>query len=118
MNQLNGWQRIGIVLSVLWCFGVIAKTAYESNEAASFNAYIAECCEKEKIRLSQKERNTGNLITFCEATNVCTQGTMRPTVPQLLPLLALLFLPIAACWLVVYIARWVAKWVREGFRVK
>ena len=118
MNRLNGWQRIGVVLSALWCLGVVGKTAYESYEAASFNAHITECCEEEKIRPSQKEKNIGDLITWCEAADVCARGTMRPTVPQLLPLLALLFLPIAASWLVVYIAKWASKWVREGFNTK
>ena len=116
MSQLNGWQRIGIVLSVLWFVGVIAKTAYESYEAASFNAYILECCKEERAKSPQTEKSSGRLITHCEAADVCAQGIKRSTTPQSLPLLALLFLPVAAGWAAAYISRWTTKWIRDGFK--
>ncbi len=119
MNRLNGWQRIGAILSVLWCFGVVGKTGYESYEAASFNKTIAGCCEAEKR--FQTERKPGDLgrLSWCEVTGEpgCAQGT-KPIAPQLLPFFALLLLPIAAGWLVVLIAISATKWVREGFKKK
>jgi len=119
MNRLNGWQRIGAILSVLWFFSVVGKTSYESYEAASFNKTIAECCEAEKR--FQTERKPGDLgrLSWCEVTGEpgCAQGT-KPIAPQLLAFFALLLLPIAAGWLVVLIAISATKWVREGFKTK
>ncbi len=121
MNRLNGWQRIGAILSVLWFFGVVGKTGYESYEAASFNKTIAACCEEEKMRPFQTERKFPNRISWCEAVgigDVCAPETAKPIAPQLLPFFALLLLPIAAGWLVVLIALSATKWVREGFKTK
>jgi hypothetical protein len=98
--------------------GVIAKTFYESYEAISFNKNIAACCDEEKTRSSLRERKPGDLITWCEAADVCARGTIKPTTPKLPPLLVLLFLPVAAGWVVVYFVVSAIKWVREGFKPK
>lgn len=118
MNRLNGWQRIGVVLSVLWCLGVVGKAGYESYEAASSNTRIAECCEEEKKRPFQMGKKAGESISWCEAADVCARGTIKPIAPQLLPFLALLLLPIAAGWFVILIAILAVKWVRKGFKTK
>jgi hypothetical protein len=118
LGRLNGWQRIGVVLSALWCFGVVAKTCYESFEAASFNAQITECCEEEKKRPFEKKRTAGEWISACELLDVCAKRIKKPIAPQLQPLLTLLFLPVAAGWLVAFLVISTTKWVREGFKTK
>jgi len=118
MYRLNGWQRIGVVFSALWCFGVVAKACYESYEAVSFNRSIAECCEEEKRRPFKKEKKAGEFITWCELADVCATGIKKPTAPQLLPFLALLLLPVVAGWLVVFLVIAATKWIRAGFKTK
>ncbi len=118
MNRLNGWQRIGAILSVFWCFGVVGKTGYESYETASANAELVECCKEVKKNQIQKEYKVGDYISDCEVLGVCTKIILKPVTPQLLPLLTLLFFPIAGGWLVVLVAISATKWVKEGFKAK
>ena len=46
------------------------------------------------------------------------KGIKKPTAPQLLPFLALLLLPVAAGWLVVFLVIAATKWIRAGFKTK
>jgi uncharacterized membrane protein YhaH (DUF805 family) len=118
MKRLNGWQRVGVVLSALWCLGVVGKTGYDFYTAVSFNAYVEKCCEEDKENVPRKEKKHGDEISWCEAAEVCTRATLRPTLPPVLALIALLFLPIAAGWLIAFLIIWTAKWIREGFQAK
>jgi hypothetical protein len=37
--NLNGWQRIGIFVSVLWALSVVSLAAYEKFEGAPFGEF-------------------------------------------------------------------------------
>ena len=118
MNRLTGWQRIGIVLSILWGLGVLglaAKAYYEYSQEAAIEASNAECLDNARKAPSaeEKEKACGVLPPRSEAS---AQGrTQRSPVPGFL---ALLLLPIVVSWLLVYVGMWTTRWVRAGFNPK
>lgn len=123
--RLNGWQRIGVVLSVLWCFGAVGSSANDYYKAYSIYssgtesaAQRAACIEKAKTGSTpeQSVRECRRLLTWTEVTGLPVPE--RPSFPPVLPILALAFLPIAVGWLLVFIAIWATKWVREGFKTR
>lgn len=120
VNRINGWQRIGVVLSALWCLGVVGfatKAYYTYFQNAALEAHNAECRENARKWPSpeDKEEACVKALTWSEAAALEHEGVVGKTpVPPVLPFLALLFLPIAGGWLVVYAAIWATKWVREG----
>lgn len=82
MSRLNGWQRIGIALSVLWSVLVVGIV---------ITAYYGYA-QKAAIELGS------------------TQW------PPVTPFLALLVVPLAGGWLVVYLAKWATNWIGGGFK--
>ena len=120
MNRLNGWQRIGVVISVLWCLGVGVKTAFESYKVVSFNASIDQCCREDQERLSKKKVDDGSVFTIglCELRNVCKSETKLPVAPDLSSLLSLLFVPVILGWMAAILTVKSVKWIRTGFNAK
>ena len=118
MNRLTGWQRIGIVLSILWCLGVLgfaAKAYYEYSQEAAIEASNAECLATARKGPSaeEKEKACGTLPPRSEAS--AQGGAPTSPVPGFL---ALLFFPIVVSWLLVYVGMWTTRWVRAGFSPK
>jgi hypothetical protein len=120
MNRLNGWQRIGVLFSVLWCFvvaGVTAAAYYEysqdRSQRAASQAAIDQCREGQPKGLSRKDIEKACGISFYEFA-----GPKPAERPSVLAFVALLSLPIAAGWLLVYIILWATRWVRAGFKAK
>lgn len=102
--RLNGWQRIGIVLSILWAIGA---AIYERQTQIDSGTYIAtrgfaiciepasadhdKCYSKLSDDLSRSiEPHWGNVAFYALA-------------------------PVLAGWLVAYVLLWVVRWVRRGF---
>ena len=118
MNRLNGWQRIGALLSVLWCLVIagFTATAYykysqERSLDAASQAAIDQCREGQPKGLSRKEVEKACGISLSEFMGKAEK-------PSVLAFVALMGLPIAAGWLLVYIVVWATKWVRAGFKAK
>jgi hypothetical protein len=124
MNRLNGWQRLGIVLSGVWCLVVIGVNANDYYKLYSHYSSRVESDAK-KITCLDKARKGPSPE---QSVKACQQGLTdtefgipmpeRPSLPPALPILALLFLPIAIGWFVAYAVKWVTNWVREGFKKK
>ena len=120
MNQLNGWQRVGVVLSILWCVavgGIAANDYYQAyshySGEATARADFAAC--KERTRASP-----GKSTEPCGMTLEMVRGVpnIKPTLPPVLPLLAWLLLPVVLGWLLVHLTLRAAQWVRDGFKAK
>jgi hypothetical protein len=93
--RLNGWQRIGIVLSVLWM-----------PVGAVLGAIVAVAPYLTCIRHPQNE------IDWCDTVYQYTF-----TAEHLLSASALFaFAPIPIAWLFVYVAIWTLRWVWRGFQ--
>lgn len=122
MFRLNGWQRIGAVLSALWCLAAIGFTAsgyYKAYANYSHHlesdAYSASCHDNARKGPSPEEKMKACPLSETEITG--RQAT-APPVPLVTQILALMFLPIAGAWTVVYSAMRAIKWIREGFKIK
>jgi heme/copper-type cytochrome/quinol oxidase subunit 2 len=90
--RLNGWQRIGIVLSLVW-----AVVGGLWGRKAALTPFL-DCLS-----------DTGNL-NFC-------QSQYQWAIDQVW-LFALIFglAPIPIAWLLVYIVVWTVRWIRRGFQ--
>lgn len=124
MNRLNGWQRLGIVLSGVWCLVVIGISANDYYKLYSHYSFRVES-EADKIACLDKARkgpSPEQSVKECQKwltdTEVGIPMPERPSLPPVLPILALIFFPIAIGWLVAYAVKWLTKWVHEGFKTK
>jgi hypothetical protein len=100
--RLNGFQRIGVVLSVVWAVGAFlyvrkqqmkfgfdyAKSHFDT---CMSHSVVADCVAK-----MDKELSTAYQIGWEEVTVYA-------------------LLPIPLVWLVIYIGIKIFKWVRKGF---
>ena len=101
---LNGWQRVGIVLSALWAVGVlIFAWQIETTAASKHNDAFYHCLFAPQSDVDQSK---------CEAQQqVLENARWRDLRGWLLRALA----PIPLAWLLVYLVVWVVCWVRGGF---
>lgn len=92
MKRLNGWQRIGVVLSALWCL-LVAGLAYQ------YTGFI----DPDDLPF---------LHHFSEFLGLPYLGSIHKVVVVALASI----LPIVGGWLLVYGVLWTAKWVVAGFK--
>ena len=102
--RLNGWQRIGIVLSVLWA---IAAGAYVWQGSRNLS-YVYWRTYYHCVFTPGNDENS------CQAAKEQAETVPSKYVSLLLPV-ALAAIPVA--WLLVYIVVWTVRWVRRGFQL-
>ena len=106
--RLNGWQRIGIVLSLLWAVGAWSYFEIAASRAAekAYASYYALC---------PRERMARNLdATPClEQAKDLSHTTFDERSARAW---ALALYPILIAWVLVYIVVWATRWIRRGFR--
>lgn len=125
--KLNGWQRIGIVLSVLWLVAVLLFAAFEYNTADKYRSLSERQSQvfiywASPVIVDPFELHLGeNLDRFSEREQVEILRK-RELVSQGLSLdvfvgwlFGWLFLPILASWVLAYVSIFVFGWVRAGF---
>ena len=115
LNRLNGWQRIGVVLTGLWIalilFSVVAGGLFTRIVPGSSPA-----CSVPAIEVPS-DRKT---FTFDEAYG-CAPGALIPAVPDRRVfnwgglLFAVLVVP-AGSWFSAYFLTFIIHWVAKGFR--
>jgi len=92
--KLNGWYRIGIVLSVLWCFFIIYSTIYEYNNPTRYGYFVSLPYDPldifDKIN-STKTFNYGNIFLS-------------------------VIIPVVSGWFLVLTIIWTIKWIIRGFK--
>ncbi len=120
ISRLNGWQRIGVVLSILWCFavgGIAANDHYQAyshySGEAKTRADLVACGQRRASSAGQSTEDCGLTLDMIRGV-----PNRKPELPPVLPLLARLFLPVALGWILVLSTLKTAKWVREGFKAK
>jgi hypothetical protein len=107
--RLNGWQRIGIVLSVLWAIG-----AWLYMEAAAFKAaqeamtVISDMCIRNKT-----DRNDFDFKPCFDQANDIRQTTFGDWSAWAWPVA---LVPIPIIWVLVYLLLSVVRWIRRGFQ--
>ncbi|MFA6985391.1 MAG: hypothetical protein WC213_04215 [Arenimonas sp.] len=123
LNKLNGWQRIGTALTVLWLaymafIGVMAHPNLGNGGApfVRFTPAVAEICTDADPLPDKKE------YSFDEAFG-CNGGKITPAIPERrqflwAPFAIVALAPPLAAWLLVYALIFVIRWIVEGFRRK
>ena len=96
--RLNGWQRIGIILSVLW----VLVGAWLAQQAvyAPVIAGHSKCL------------SLGVPPSICKVQLDAGIARKKEEIPGAIAVFALA--PIALIWLII----WIARWVRRGFQPK
>jgi hypothetical protein len=102
--RLNGWQRIGIVLSILWALGA---------GLYSYNAHLtrAEEMTDRDYRACVAVKDTLNRDCTAAAKEVYQYWSQWKWSGTAIAALA----PIPVIWLLVYIVVCTARWIRRGF---
>src|SRR3990172_9831456 len=105
VRRLNGWQRIGVVISFVWgavTIGVGANGYIDYFRWAELNAQmeskINACHENAKKEDDRQKRKA--LERRCGLSDA--QVGLVVTKPDLLELFALIFLPIVCGWIAAY----------------
>jgi hypothetical protein len=106
MKKLNGWQRIGVILSILWILGaamherngqieLATMMAQSDREACSKSLAIAECSKSLDDKFTEHLALNSNRLENIAAASL---------IPALLG------------WLFAWLAVVVYRWVRVGFQ--
>jgi hypothetical protein len=108
LTRLNGWQRIGIVLSVVWVLGagLYQRDVDLTNAAWHLDFTYSVCAETKtqhqnidfKSCLGEADKNYALFV----------EGSWGNVV-------ALVLVPVVLAWLLAYIIILVGRWVRSGF---
>lgn len=119
---MNGWQRIGIVVSVIWAIGGGFSGYYIGyHEAGDFDRDFQQCRAGAQYWYQNQYHGTSRYTTDdlirnlgkCKAAYVKANNESNSTGSLYALLLALL--PIPFGWLAVYKSVRLFRWIREGF---
>lgn len=103
--RLNGWHRIGIVLSILWMIG---GAVYERNNQREFAGKIAQF---DYSNCLDKQPAPGR-----DCSKVIRESLEKWNKPDWGGVIYVAFAPIVAGWIVVYLFVGIFRWIRTGFR--
>lgn len=103
--RLNGWQRIGVVLSMLWAVVVCGYAAYEYAQRGA-NTQILIQVTPDKAPVVDKRGSVVDHVEF------------KSGEPSLLwsRLLAAVIVPLLIAWAVAYVCALIVRWVAVGFK--
>lgn len=126
--KLNGWQRIGVVVSVLWAIGA---PIYERNSIVNhsywFTSQSSEVCGRaaKRAKLTAEILNPDVLAALeaeskefrdCQERWLESAEEMRAVNgTAALNLLAVALMPIVVGWLLAFFSIEIFRWVRAGF---
>jgi hypothetical protein len=133
---LNGWYRIGIVISIGWTVYVLGLAAYEYLETDDFYSQLSTACptlteysfiywrDAKSDRKIEIYRNGEHSLNCGDAQNRATRlasralsGDIEPIRGiDLLYLLMEVLIPIITAWALSYLTYRVFKWIVNGFR--
>ncbi len=136
LNRPNGWQRIGLLISIAWVVYIgIAVSSQYNGIANLYEGLHGDCpivptmsfvqWDDEKsgspIDLFHSgERSLDCTVTSKRANLLLKQisdGVIIPTRSiEYGSLVAAVFFPVAIFWLLSYMIIWLLRWVRDGFR--
>lgn len=144
--SLNGWQRLGIVLSVFWFLSTIVFVALNHHSANVFDVFDINNCDysanpfyewydkksEQPVETVALERTPpmpadpahhlpGGFTNCTDMQKTVNDGMAKGAITpvlhlQLTKVLTFMFLPLAIFWLIAYIVVYTAKWVLIGFR--
>lgn len=110
---MNGWQRIGIVLSVIWMMGSAYPAYY-------YFSHPARPWENDPI-VSDIRLSAGAIMddNFGFVPDSPGQSDWVPVFPSYHPVQSsaeAIILPPIIAWIIIYILVWTLAWIRAGFK--
>lgn len=119
--KINGWQRIGIVASLLWALGA---GVYERNKTLenATNYYLSVttdlCPQIAKDTVAVDETEHASYLKCLIKTAKEAESMKALTGESILKLLPFSFVPVVAGWLLAYLSLMTFRWIRVGFAAK
>src|SRR5438093_7248224 len=113
--RLNGWQRIGVVLSALWAVVVcsVAFISYTDATPYSQSRFVVWYNAKDGKELKAKSHDANWVELLQEAQR---RGLVEPTKSLNIDVFfMMLFVPLLIGWLVSYLSVWTVRWIVRGF---
>lgn len=106
--RLNGWQRIGVVLSVIWGMGgAVYQRSADVDRASNSAGFAMKVCEE-----SQDLKHLGYEPCSAEFSKMFAldlEGSWGNVAIVAIG-------PILIGWMAAYLGLWTVRWVRKGFR--
>lgn len=121
--KINGWQRIGVVASLLWTLGSGVYKREIRLDSANHYQYamttgICRQIAKDAVAVDES-RDEDALNWKCNSEAINTAESMKAlTGKSILNILAFSFPPVVAGWLLAYLSIMTFRWVRVGFVAK
>lgn len=106
-KRLNGWQRIGLVISVLWLLLIGMWAAIECVQKGEQAYYFFETTKINLPVVNESKR----LLTDEEVRGYRIERHFRPE-----RLIITMFISIALFWILVYVGVYVVRWIVAGFK--
>lgn len=107
--RLNGWQRIGIVLSIVWALGAAIYQRSADVERASDHAELSyRLCAEDNVRKNVLD-NSNCMLELNKNMAIWLEGSWANVAFVSL-------VPIPLGWLVVYVIIKIYRWVNVGFK--
>lgn len=119
--SLNGWHRLGIILSFFWIVGVILVTALQFYSVRSnlTNPYpedqqFKDLCFVGYYDTQLKEILPAKTVSRVLRRNPFLSASFEPRIKVLTVILVILA-PVLGGWLFIYSMIFATTWVRRGF---
>jgi hypothetical protein len=115
--RLNGWQRIGVILSLLWVIVVGGSSVLEYFQLVHHNAYFVEMTRPESAPSSEDREKPERREPLPEGFRRYSDA-LQATEPhvRLDRVVAAIVFPLGAAWILAYLLVIGARWVAAGFR--
>jgi|SRR5438034_5875633 len=106
MERLSGWQRLAIVLSVLWFLGVfLGLSIYQHSRNWDYASFSYRMCLTREMRSGEEKGCEEKFRKDVERSSV-----------EWLPIFLLAALPIPVLWLLGWLVFEIVKWITRGFK--
>lgn len=106
MRKLNGWQRIGVILSILWVLGAAIHERNGQVELAQL-----------KAQLDRNVCNYSSAIAECsKSLDSKYKEHLALNSNRIVNIAAVSLVPVLLGWLFAWLAIVVSRWVRVGFQ--
>jgi hypothetical protein len=114
--KLNGWQRIGILVSLAWAISMAVHDRDTNNRTAYFSSRdVFQNCLDRSVELTLEAiADMSNAVFNCQ--NEEKREYKKISEANWERTAALSLLPIPIGWLVVYLIIWIFRWVKAGFK--
>jgi hypothetical protein len=108
MPKLNGWQRIGVVASVVWILGAGFYTLDAVQESDSKTAVAAA--------LECESHIPQGITTLAECDKRMTDYEAETYSGEWADAAIVAFVPVPLAWGLAYLTLFLTRWIKRGFR--